>query len=173
MPAPAAAPFTAAITGCGMVRILRTICMPARSSGSNSCVAPVWRPLPSAPRSPPAQKARPAPVTTTTLTLGSFAIRPSASLSAEASSLFSAFSRSGRFITSTAMPSCLCSRMSAPACASCGGLLTGNSVQWALVSCSLPMRATSCASFLKCRTFSLLPVAFAPLVEGRTYTRAP
>src|SRR5438105_824633 len=48
-----------------------------------------------------------------------------------------------------------------------------SSVQWALVSCSLPMRATSCASFLKCRTFSLLPVAFAPLVEGRTYTRAP
>ena len=173
MPAPAAAPFTAAITGWGMVRILRTICMPARSSGSSSCVAPVWRPFPSAPRSPPAQKARPAPVMTTTATLRSSAIRPSASLTAIANSLFSAFNRSGRFITSVAMPSCLPSRMTGLVSAGCGVLLTGNSVQWLRVSCSLPIRATSCASFLKCRSFSLLLMVFTPLVEGKTYTRAP
>jgi len=33
---------------------------------------------------------------------------------------------------------------------------------------SFSMRAISCASFRKCRSFSLLPWAFAPLVEGRT-----
>src|SRR5712692_184556 len=123
MPAPAAAPFTAAITGWGMVRILRTICMPARSSGSSSCVAPLWRPFPSAPRSPPAQKARPEPVMTTTRTASSAAKRLSASLTAIASSLFSAFNRSGRFITSVAMPSCFASTMTGPACAGCGALL--------------------------------------------------
>src|SRR5258708_27918149 len=48
-----------------------------------------------------------------------------------------------------------------------------SSFQWLGASCTLQMRATSCASFLKCRSLSLLSVVFAPLVEGRTYTRAP
>jgi len=43
------------------------------------------------------------------------AMRPSASLTAIASSLFSAFNRSGRFITNAAMPSRFSSRMTGPA----------------------------------------------------------
>src|SRR6267378_5710033 len=120
IPAPAAAPFTAAIAGCGIVRIFKTICMPARSKGSSSLVAPVSRPLPSSARSPPAQKARPAPVITTTRTSGSIAIRPSASSIATPSSLLSAFIRSGRFITRVAMPSCFPSRRTGVDGAACG-----------------------------------------------------
>ena len=64
IPAPAAGPFTAAITGC-MLRIFKNGCIPERKMGP-SCAVPSSRPLPITPRSPPAQNARPAPVKITT-----------------------------------------------------------------------------------------------------------
>ena len=48
IPAPAAAPFTAAITGCGMRRIFRTACIPERRIGPSSAVSLRSRPLPMA-----------------------------------------------------------------------------------------------------------------------------
>src|SRR5713226_6029650 len=104
IPPPAAAPFTAAITGWRMVRMVSTIFCPARRSGSSSAMAPRSRASRIAARSPPALKARPAPVSTTTRTSGSCAARSSAWLSAAPNSGLRAFSRSGRFSVSVSTP---------------------------------------------------------------------
>src|SRR5712691_388672 len=104
IPPPAAAPFTAAITGWRMVRVVSTIFCPARRSGSSSAMAPRSRASRIAARSPPALKARPAPVSTTTRTSGSCAARSSDWLSAAPNSGLRAFSRSGRFSVSVSTP---------------------------------------------------------------------
>ena len=61
IPAPAAAPFTAAITGCRIVRIFSTAPMPERSNGSSDSLSFFCRPSQISFRSPPAQNPLPAP----------------------------------------------------------------------------------------------------------------
>ena len=60
--------------------------------------------------SPPAQKPRPAPVSTMQPTAGSVATRSRVSMARSMMSCDSAFSRSGRFIVSSAMPSRISTR---------------------------------------------------------------
>src|SRR2546429_5217506 len=110
-------------TGCGIERMVSTACVPEARSNSRSRVAAIERSCPIKARSPPAQNARPAPVSTTTRTDPSLAMRPRVSLSVVTSLVSRAFSRSGRFITRVAMPSCLASRSTEAACTGCGTLL--------------------------------------------------
>jgi hypothetical protein len=72
---------------------------------SSSVVPSASRPSAMALTSPPAQKARPAPVRITAPTRASSARRGSASSMAPSMGPLSALSRSGRFMVSTATPS--------------------------------------------------------------------
>ena len=123
IPAPAAGPFTAAITGCGIMRMRSIAPIPARRMGSNCFESRASLPLPIEARSPPAQKARPAPVSTTTRTASFFPMRSKARLRALANSLFSEFNFSGRFITKVATPLSMASSSTGPAAVAVGGSL--------------------------------------------------
>ncbi len=103
MPAPAAAPLTAAMIGCGASRIASSVrSRPGAIFSMNGRSR-----LPSlasfiAFTSPPAQKPLPAPVTIITRTSGSAAERVMASCRSSRSEPPRALSRSGRFSVSVA-----------------------------------------------------------------------
>src|SRR5215470_7937554 len=106
IPAPAAAPLTAAMTGLGASRSASTVrSRPGATFSISGRGAP--RALPSfiAFTSPPAQKPFPAPVTIMTRTSGSAAAAVTASCRSSRSVSPSALSRSGRFSVSVATPS--------------------------------------------------------------------
>ncbi len=91
-----------------------------------SSVRPLFGPLPIAVTSPPAQKPRPAPVSTMQPTPGSPAQRSSAAIAVSIIDCDSAFSRSGRFMVSVATPS----RMSTSRSASFGFIVDSGWVAW-------------------------------------------
>src|SRR5712692_9189895 len=106
IPAPAAGPLTAASTGLVISAMASTASFPARKRPSSSWPASRVRASRSRARSPPAQNARPAPVSTTQRTPVSAPARRSASTRAAANSTFNAFSRSGRLsVRATTSPS--------------------------------------------------------------------
>src|ERR1700693_822997 len=115
IPAPAAAPLTAATIGLDMVRMRTINCDPERSSGSRRFTSPFSRAARMTFRSPPDQKARPAPVRITTRTLSSAAARARARSRSMPSSTFSALSRSGRFSMRVCTPPSSASRTSGAA----------------------------------------------------------
>ena len=89
-PPPSATPFTAAITG--LVRSCRSV-RPAKPVGGRAMAPPSACHF----RSLPAQKARPAPVTTATRSAGSASKASNTVARASCAGAWSAFSRSGRF----------------------------------------------------------------------------
>jgi hypothetical protein len=94
-PAPAAGPFTAATTGFSQLRIVRTQ-VPTHAYGSSRSTRVDVGSDGGSERSRPAQKARPAPVMTTTRTASSAAASATAEESDVASASFTAFSLSAR-----------------------------------------------------------------------------
>ena len=106
MPAPAAAPLTAAMTGFGVSRRASTVRSRPGATFSAIGRSPPWV-LRSfmALTSPPEQKPLPAPVTIITRTWSSSEARITASCRSSRSVSPSAFRRSGRFSVSVAMPS--------------------------------------------------------------------
>src|SRR5215813_1437781 len=103
-----------AMVGFGISWSRREVSMLERSccAFSSMVVPPNSVPSAMALTSPPAQKPRPAPVNTTTPTAVSSASRCSASSMTPSMGCDRAFSRSGRFIVSTAMPSLMVSSSS-------------------------------------------------------------
>ena len=107
-PPPAAAPLTRAMVGTGQSmrsRMAPLNTSPASSGSSWASVLPIGGASAAAARSAPAQKPRPAPVTTTTRMLSSCRTCSSAALMPPMSSSFIAFNDSGRFSVRVAMPS--------------------------------------------------------------------
>src|SRR6266849_1272047 len=106
-PAPAAAPRTMAMVGLGISCSHREVSIFARRPCALSSIVspPNSRPSAMALTSPPAQKPRPAPVSTTTPTSGSEARRSRETSMASSISPDMALSRSGRFMVRTATPS--------------------------------------------------------------------
>src|SRR3989442_10185902 len=106
-PAPAAAPRTMAMVGLGISCSHREVSIFARRPCALSSIVspPNSRPSAMALTSPPAQKPRPAPVSTTTPTSGSEARRSREASMASSISPDMALSRSGRFMVRTATPS--------------------------------------------------------------------
>ena len=109
-PAPAAIPFTAAMTGLGMVASASTIGLKCLCTVSSGAVSPAASRSACSRRSCPAQKPRPAPVSTTARTAGSAATSRTVSSSASFSSTVSELSASGRFSVTVATPSLAWSR---------------------------------------------------------------
>jgi hypothetical protein len=103
-PKPTAGPLMAAITGFLRSK-MRSATRPPPSRWSSASVRARSNVAPPAPRSAPAQKARPAPVTMTTRTPSSPSARSSAAMRVSSISLFTAFRRSGRFSVSVQTPS--------------------------------------------------------------------
>src|SRR5712691_6836935 len=106
-PAPAAAPRTMAMVGLGISCSHREVSIFARRPCALSSIVspPNSRPSAMALTSPPAQKPRPAPVSTTTPTSGSEARRSRETSMASSISPDMALSRSGRVMVRTATPS--------------------------------------------------------------------
>lgn len=104
-PAPAATPFTAAITGLRHARSASTAWIPARTYPSKVSASPrATRSLITS-TSAPVQKPRPAPVITTTRTSASADARSTARRRSSRIAPAKAFSRSGRFSVIHATPS--------------------------------------------------------------------
>ena len=107
-PRPATGPFTAATTG------LRTrSAVSGATLGLAKCSSRCSAPLVSSASSAPAQKARPAPVTTTTRTEGSSSRASNASTYAAAIVGVTELSRSGRFSVTIPTPSAVVRMISA------------------------------------------------------------
>src|SRR5580700_5888179 len=106
-PPPAAGPFTAAITGCGIRRISCTSAAIARCTAQPCWMDPrssVPGIVPKPPRSRPAQKPRPAPVRTTARHVRSSASAARRACSSATRGAVSAFSLSGRDSVSCTTP---------------------------------------------------------------------
>ncbi len=107
MPTPTAAPLMAAITGFFDSKMRSATRPPPSRCSSIACAAgPLeWSKVPPPlPRSAPAQKARPAPVTMTARTASSASARSKASMSSYIMRAVKAFSRSGRFRVMVSTP---------------------------------------------------------------------
>jgi hypothetical protein len=114
-PSPDAAPFTAAITGLGQVcsrawvRCTRCWrCQPLKPTSPAGAFMRLSMPA----MSPPAQKALPAPVSTTARTARSAPMRSSASMNSLRIASLIALRLSGRLKARVAMPPCTCRSIS-------------------------------------------------------------
>ncbi len=101
-PPPAATPLTRAIVGTGQATRARSAGwkIPSMICSTRSATSPCRTAL----RSAPEQKARPAPVTTTTLTLSSSETAPSAAVKSRINASFIEFNDSGRSRVIVATP---------------------------------------------------------------------
>jgi hypothetical protein len=115
-PAPAQAPLTAATVGLALAcsRPERRWIARCRSTFRSTVQSALAEASPIAVTSPPAQKPRPAPVTTMQPTSASSAQRSSAAIAASSIGRERAFSRSGRLSVRTATPSLIATIRSAP-----------------------------------------------------------
>src|SRR5438876_3637685 len=104
MPKPTAGPLMAAITGF-FISKMRSVTSPPPSRCSSGFSPRPSNVVPPPPRSAPAQNARPAPVTITTRTPSSASARSNAATSSRMTVALTAFSRSGRWSVSVAIPS--------------------------------------------------------------------